>query len=76
MSNLSPNTSCGSWGSVLPGCSAEAGGDWTAHFKPTDTAPTNCDTSLYQVVCAAKLKVFKEVVIRMIPVVYNNRSAV
>jgi hypothetical protein len=36
------------WGSVPLGCSAQTGGDWTAHYK---TSGVNCNTG-YQLLCS------------------------
>ena len=39
----------GSWGNVPLGCSAQAGGDWAAHYK---TSGTNCNSGVYRLVCS------------------------
>ena len=42
----------GSWGAVPMGCSAQSGGDWTAHFKRGDDTGEGCISDIYQLVCS------------------------
>ena len=46
----------GGWGAVPVGCSAQSGGDWTAHFKrgPGTVNPDTvkrCINEMYQLIC-------------------------
>ena len=41
----------GSWGQVPLGCSAQSGGDWTAHYKTNIDTGHGCIAALYQLVC-------------------------
>ena len=40
------------WRSVPDGCSAQAGGDWTAHYKSGSSGESGSYTSLYSLVCS------------------------
>ena len=40
-----------SWGQVPLGCSAQSGGDWTAHYKTNTDTGYGCIGKVYQLVC-------------------------
>ena len=48
----------GSWGLVPYGCSAESGGDWTAHYKTGVDSGDGCVKSKYQLICTNAGNVF------------------
>ena len=41
-----------SWGGVPVGCSAQSGGDWTAHFKSGPDTGEGCIYEMYQLICS------------------------
>ena len=41
-----------SWGAVPLGCSAQSGGDWTAHLKTGTETLEGCIYLIYQLVCS------------------------
>jgi hypothetical protein len=47
------NCGDGGWGPVPPGCSAQSGGDWAAHWK---TSGVNCPSNAYRLVCSGQAR--------------------
>ena len=48
----------GMWGEVPIGCSAQSGGNWTAHYKTTGDTGQDCISEVYQLVCSGKQRVY------------------
>ena len=47
----------GSWGRVPLGCSAQTGGDRTAHYKTSGDTGPGCIHDMYQLICTSAKQV-------------------